>query len=102
MLRTRRRGTHQMKDIANIDQTPLPFVIYDGKTHADKGSSEVWCATHDSGLNKIQSSVQLTIFADGKPRMKPPVIFRGKSLSIKSKKQDASTCANSVSRKGLV
>ena len=59
------------------------------KTYVDKGSSEEWCATHCSGLAKRQCSVQLTIFADGKPRVKPIVIFRGKSLRIKSKEQDA-------------
>ena len=78
-----------MKDIANMDQTPLPFVIDDGKTNADKGSSEVWCATHDSVIDKRQCSVQLTTFADGKSRAKPLVIFRGKGLRIKSKEQDA-------------
>ena len=35
VLRTRRRGTYQIKDIANMDQTPLPFVMNDGKTYAD-------------------------------------------------------------------
>ena len=42
LLRVRRRGVYQTKDIANMDQTPLPFVLDDGKTYADKGSSEVW------------------------------------------------------------
>ena len=88
VLRTRRRGTYQMKDIANMDQTPLPVAIDEGKTYADKGSSEVWCAIHGSGLDKRQCSVQLTIFEDGKPRKKP-VIFRGKGLRIKIKEQDA-------------
>ena len=85
VLLTRRRGIYQMKDIANMDQTPLPFVMDDGKTNADKGSSEVWCATHGSVLDRRQCSVQLTIFADGKSRAKPLVIFRGKGLRIKSK-----------------
>ena len=76
-----------MKDIANMDQAPLLFVMDDGKTYADKGSSEVWCATHGSGLHKRQCSVQLTISADGKPRVKPLVIFRGKSLRVKSLEQ---------------
>ena len=77
-----------MKDIANMDQTPLLVAIDEGKTYADKGSSEVWCAIHGSGLDKRQCSVQLTIFEDGKPRKKP-VIFRGKGLRIKIKEQDA-------------
>ena len=72
-----------------MDQTPLPFVMDDGKMYADKGSSEVWCATHGSGLDERKCSVQLKIFGDGKPRVKRLVIFRGKSLRIKIKKQDA-------------
>ena len=78
LLRVRRRGVYQLKDIANMDQTPLPFVLDDGKTYADKGSSEVWCASGSSGLDKRQCTVQLTIFADGVPRVHPLVIFRKK------------------------
>ena len=39
LLRVRK---HQTKVIANMDQTPLPFALDDGKTYADKGSSEIW------------------------------------------------------------
>ena len=72
-----------------MDQTPLPFVLDDGKTYADKGSSEVWCVSGSSGLDKRQCSVQLTIFADGVPRVRPLVIFRGKGLRITRKEQEA-------------
>ena len=89
VLRTRRRGTYQVKDIANMNQGPLPVVMNDGKMHADKGSPEVRCATHGSGLDKRKYSVQLTIFAARKPRVKPLVIFWAKRLRIKSKEQDA-------------
>ena len=41
LLRVRKRGVYQTKDIANMDQTPLPFVLDDGKFYAEKGSSEV-------------------------------------------------------------
>ena len=75
-----------MKDIANMDQTPLPFVIDNGKTYAEKGSSEVWRV---SGLDKRQCSVKLTILADGKSRVKPLIIFGYKVLRIKSNEQDA-------------
>ena len=75
MLHIRRFATYQMNDILNMDQTPFPFVIDNGKRYAKKGSSKVWCATHGSGLTKRQCSVQVTIFADGKPRVKPLVIF---------------------------
>ena len=89
LLRVRRRGVYQTKDIANMNQTPLPFVLDDGKTYADKGSSEVWCVSGSSGLDKRQCSVQLTIFADGVPRVRPLVIFRGKGLRITRKEQEA-------------
>ena len=52
-----------------MDQTPLPFVLDDGKTYASKGSSEVWCVSGSSGLDTRQCSVQLAIFADGVPRV---------------------------------
>ena len=77
LLRVRRRGVYQTKDIANMDQTPLPFVLDDGKTYADKRSSEVWCVSGFSGLDKRQCSMQLTIFVDGVPRVRPLVVFRG-------------------------
>ena len=72
-----------------MDQTPLPFVLDDGKTYADKGSSEVWCVSGSSGLDKRQCNVQLTIFADGVSRACPLVIFRGKSLRVTRKEQEA-------------
>ena len=72
-----------------MDQTPLPFVLDDGKTYADKGSSEVWCVSGSSGLDKRQCSVQLIIFADGVPCVRPLVIFCGKGLRIIRKEQEA-------------
>ena len=89
LLRFRRRGVYQTKDIANMDQTQLPFVLDDGKTYADKGSSEIWCVSASSGLDKWQCSVQLTMLADGVPCVRPLVIFRGKGLRITCKEQEA-------------
>ena len=56
-LLSQRSEKYQMKDIANMDQTPLPFMMDDEKTYTDKGSLTVWCPTHGSGLNKKQCSV---------------------------------------------
>ena len=89
MLRVRRRGVYQTKHIANMDQTPLPFVLGDRKTYVDKGSSEVWCVLGSSGLDKRKCSVQLTIFTDGAPRVRPLLIFGGKGLRITRKEQEA-------------
>ena len=58
----RRRGVYQLKDLANMDQTPLPFVLDDGKTYDKTGVDEVWCASGASGLDKRQCTVQLTIY----------------------------------------
>ena len=91
LLRVCRRGVYQTKDIANMDQTPLPFELDDGKTYADKGSSEVWCVSGSSGLDKRQCTVQLTIFV-GVPRVRPLVIFHGKGLRITRKEQEAWNC----------
>ena len=88
-MRVHRRGVYQTKDIANMNQTPLPFVPDDGKIYADKGSSEVWCVSGSSGLDKQQCSVQLTIFVDGVPRVRLLVIFCGKGLRITCKEQEA-------------
>ena len=71
-----------------MDQTPLPFVLDNETTYADKGSSEVWCVSGSSGLDKRRCSVQLTIFADGVSRVCPLVIFRGKDLRITRKEQE--------------
>ena len=55
----------------------------DGTTYDDTGSTvTVWVCGGASGLNKRQCTVQLTIFADGEPRVKPMLIFRGKGKHI--------------------
>ena len=70
----RRRGAHQLGDLANMDRTPLPFVMNEGKTYDKTGADGVWLASVSSGLDKRQCMEQLSIFADGKPMM-PLIIF---------------------------
>ena len=65
LLRERIRGTFQLGDIANMDQTPLPFVLNDGRTYDTTGAEEVWCSSGASDLDKWQCRVQLTVFGDG-------------------------------------
>ena len=74
-----RFGLHQ---IANMDQTPLPFCFTDGTTYDQTGAQTVWVRGGASGLDKRQCTVQLTIFADGRARVKPLIIFRGKGKRI--------------------
>ena len=64
--------------IANMDQTPMPFVFGGGKTYSSKGEKSIWIRGGQSEQDKRQCTVQLTIFADGESRIKPMVIFRGK------------------------
>ena len=52
LFRVRRRGKFELSDIANMDQTPLPFVLDEGNTYNNKGEKEIWCATAPSGLDK--------------------------------------------------
>ena len=87
LLRERQRATFSLADIANMDQTPLPFVMDDGKAYNQTGSKEIWCASGSSGLEKRQCTVQLTIFADEVSRVRPVVIFRGKGLGIKAEEK---------------
>ena len=42
------------------------------------GEKSVWIHGGASGLDKRQCTVQLTLFADGVPRVKPLIIFRRK------------------------
>ena len=64
-------GQFQLDQIANVDQTPLPFCFVDGETYADTGEKSVWVRGGASGLEKLQCNVQLTFFADDQPRVKP-------------------------------
>lgn len=75
--------------IANVDQTPLPFSFTKGPTYETTNSDTVWVRGGQSGLDKRQCTAQLTIFADGEPRVKPFIIFRGKGkrISIKERLQ---------------
>ena len=66
---------------------PLPFCFTDGQTYADTGDKTVWVRGGASGLDKRQCTVQLTVFADGEPRVRPLLIFRGlgKRISLREK-----------------
>ena len=75
-------GKWNKNQIANVDQTPLPLTFTEGSTYADKGDRSIWVIGGASGLDKRQCTVQLTVFADGKPRVKPLLIFRGTGKRI--------------------
>ena len=75
-------GIYKLRNIANMDQTPLPFDFLAGKTYSVGGAKTVWVKGTAGGLDKRQATVQLCIFADGIARVKPMVVFRGKGLRI--------------------
>ena len=60
--------------IANVDQTPLPFTFKDMMRRVLKLSGSV--EHNQSGLDKRQCTVQLTIFTNGEPHVKP-LLFSG-------------------------
>jgi hypothetical protein len=47
-------GRFKLSQIANMDQTPLPFKNFDGRTYSKKGEKTVWLKEHRSGWNKRQ------------------------------------------------
>ena len=61
----RSSGDYQEGDIANMDQIG------------------------QSGLDKRQATVQLTVFADGVDRVRPTIIFKRKGLRITTKEKES-------------
>ena len=61
----------------NVDQVPLPFVVDQDRTYADKGAQSVWIAQPGSGLEKRQATLQLVIRPEGEQSVKPTIVFRG-------------------------
>ena len=79
-------GPWILSDIANMDQTPLEFCFNTkGATYETKEEKTVWTRTTGSGHEKRQCTVQLTVFADGEPRIKPLLIFKGTGKRIPDK-----------------
>jgi hypothetical protein len=83
-------GRFKLSEIANMDQTPLPFEFNDGKTYAKKGSKTVWVKEQRSGWNKRQATLELCLHADGKPHTPPLLMFRG---------SEGTTAANTTARR---
>ena len=75
-------GKFFLQNIANMDQTPLPFTFCDGPTYAEKGEKTIWVRGSALGLEKRQCTAQITLFADGVPRIKSMLIFKGKGKRI--------------------
>ena len=79
-------GPWELKDIANMDQTPLQFCFNaKGAIYAVTGEKSVWTRTSGSGHDKRPCTVQLILFADGEPRLKPLLILKGQGKRISGK-----------------
>ena len=68
-------GKWKLSSITNMEQMPLSFTYSDGEAYADTGERCVWFRGGASWMDKRQCTAQLTIFADGKPRVKSLIIF---------------------------
>lgn len=65
MSRLRSTGDDQNGDIANMDQTHLPFALDYRKAYDITDAKEVWAQKGQSCLEKRQATMQLTVFANG-------------------------------------
>ena len=57
LLPLRNTGNFKASDLANMNQTPLPYVLDGGKTFDKKRVKEVWAQSGQSDLDKRQASV---------------------------------------------
>jgi len=71
-------GHYRLSNICNMDQTPLLFKYLSGRTYNQQGEKTIWVqGSQQSDWEKRQATIQLTIFADAIPRVKPLIFFRG-------------------------
>lgn len=69
---------YKLSNICNMDQTPLQFEYLTGQTYNTVGEKTIRIkASAQSGWEKRQATLQLTIFADGVSRMKLLMFYRG-------------------------
>ena len=78
-------GKFKLENIANMDQTPMPFEIGTDTTYNETGCRTVWVKSLGSGFDKRQATVQLTVHADRLPHTPPMIVFQGKGLRITTK-----------------
>jgi hypothetical protein len=70
-------GRIKLSEICNMDQSPLPFEFLKGRTYAKKGEKTIQLKGGKSGHNKHICTLQIAVFADGVPRCKPLLMFKG-------------------------
>jgi len=71
-------GRYRLGNICNMDQTPLPFEYLSCRTYNQQDEKTIWVqGSQQSGWEKRQATIQLRIFADAVPRVKPLIFFPG-------------------------
>jgi hypothetical protein len=80
-------GRFKLSEIANMDQSPLPFEHLKGRTYEKKGNKTVRLKGGKSGWDKRQCTLQIAVFADGVMRIKPLLMFKGKIHSKDSRRR---------------
>jgi len=75
---TREVGRYMLKNICNLDETPICFEYLTGRTYSLKGLKTIWAKATKSGWSKRQATLVLCVFADGIARIPPVLIFHGK------------------------
>ena len=90
LLWLRNTGNFKACDFVSMDQTLFPFVRDNGKTYDKKDVKQVWAQSGQSGLDKRQATVQLTVFTDEVDRVRPIFIqqpLQGKGCWISAKEK---------------
>lgn len=72
---------YHLQNICNMDQTPVPYEFIVKHTYNSKGEKTIWMQSGQaSGWDKHQGTIQVTIFADVVPGVKPLIFFCGKGI----------------------
>ena len=79
-------GRYQPAQRLNVDQRPLPFVVYSKKTYeyipkGEGSTHNTWISQPGSGLEKRQCSVLVMLRPEGE-QLKLAIIFRGQEKRI--------------------
>ena len=82
-------GQFKLRNIANMDQTTMPFEIRTDSTYNTTAARTVWVKSLRTGLDKRQVKVQLTVHTHDIASTSPMIVFRGKGLHITSKQKQA-------------
>ena len=83
------RTENKLQTLGSLDSSTSQMLTrllfhFDGEMYSDTGGKRVRVRGASSGLEKRQCTVQVTLFADGVPQVKPMVIFheKGKRISL--------------------